>query len=48
MTKNTPNSRLGVKGTMTKKGADRVGLILAFSVFAAVLFGGVTAILIAI
>lgn len=33
---------------MTKKGADRVGLILAFSVFAAVLFGGVATILIVI
>jgi hypothetical protein len=48
MTKNTPKSHLGVKGAMTKKGADRAGnklsnaaLILASGIAAAIVIWAV-------
>jgi hypothetical protein len=40
MTKNTPKTHVGVKGNMTAKGADRVGLVLAFTAMLAVVLSG--------
>jgi hypothetical protein len=45
MSKHTPNFYVRVKGMMTKKGADRVCLILAVSVLTGVVFTGAIGIL---
>lgn len=41
MSKYTPRNRLSVTGTMTKKGADRVGFLLGIAAILAVLLGGI-------
>lgn len=40
MSNRTPKTHVGVKGNMTAKGADRVGLVLAFTAMLAVALSG--------
>lgn len=48
MNNRTPKTQLGVKGNMSQRGADRVGLILSLAALTAVIFGGVVGILVVI